>query len=279
LEHKGLWDEETGFYHDQLRLIDGTCQRVRSFSVVGLLPLTATAYLSAAARASLPSLMTTIERLIRFRQADLDILANVQSDSLGNIMLSVVPTDRIALLLSRMLDPAQFLSDHGIRSLSRIHRDAPLELTVGGVVQRLDYEPAESTTALFGGNSNWRGPVWFPVNYLLIEALRRLHDGLGTSFTVECPTGSGDRLSLTEVADGLSDRLIRLFLRRADATRPCYGGIERLQHDPAWSEHLTFHEYFHGDNGAGLGASHQTGWTALVALLIIDHRSPPTQAV
>jgi len=146
-------------------------------------------------------------------------------------------------------------------------------------VQRLDYEPAESSTALFGGNSNWRGPVWFPVNYLLIEALRRLHDGLGRSFTVECPTGSGDPLSLAEVADGLSDRLIRLFLRRTDGTRPCYGSIERLQHDAAWSEHLTLHEYFHGDNGAGRGASHQTGWTALVALLIIDHPSAPPQAV
>ncbi len=279
MERKGLWDQETGFYHDQLRLIDGTCQRVRSFSVVGLLPLTATAYLSAATRASLPGLMASIERLIRFRQADLDVLANVHGDSHGNTMLSVVPTDRIELLLSRMLDPDQFLSDHGIRSLSRIHRDAPLEFNVGGVVQRLDYEPAESTTALFGGNSNWRGPVWFPVNYLLIEALRRLNDGLGTSFSVECPTGSGDRRSLAGVADDLSDRLIRLFIRHTDGTRPCYGGIERLQHDPAWSEHLTFHEYFHGDNGAGLGASHQTGWTALVALLIIDRSSASTHAV
>jgi len=223
--------------------------------------------------------MASVERLIRFRQADLDVLANVHGDAHGNTMLSVVPTDRIELLLSRMLDPGQFLSDHGIRSLSRIHRDAPLEFNVAGVVQRLDYEPAESTTALFGGNSNWRGPAWFPVNYLLVEALRRLNDGLGTSFSVEFPTGSGDRRSLAEVADDLSDRLIRLFLRRADGTRPCYGGVERLQHDPAWSEHLTFHEYFHGDNGAGLGASHQTGWTALVAVLIIDHRSPPTQAV
>jgi len=222
--------------------------------------------------------MASIERLLRFRQADLDVLANVHGDTQGNTMLSVVPTDRIELLLRRMLDPAQFLSDHGIRSLSRSHRDAPLEFTVGGVAQRLDYEPAESTTALFGGNSNWRGPVWFPVNYLLIEALRRLHDGLGTSFSVECPTGSGDRRSLAEVADVLSDRLIGLFLRRTDGTRPCYGGVERLQHDPAWSEHLTFHEYFNGDNGAGLGASHQTGWTALVAVLIIDDPSGPTPA-
>ncbi|MCA1674390.1 MAG: hypothetical protein LC799_20110 [Actinobacteria bacterium] len=140
-------------------------------------------------------------------------------------------------------------------------------------MQQLDYEPAESTTALFGGNSNWRGPVWFPVNYLVVEALGRLHDGLGEAFTVECPAGSGRRRTLAEVADEISDRLIGLFLVGPDGTRPCFGGAERLQHDPAWSEHLAIHEYFHGDNGAGLGASHQTGWTALVAVLIIE-RAP-----
>jgi len=169
-----------------------------------------------------------------------------------------------------MLDTDQFLSPNGIRSLSRIHHEAPLEFVVGGQVQRLDYEPAESTTALFGGNSNWRGPIWFPINYLLVEALRRLHDGLGETFTVEYPVGSGTRATLAAVADELSDRLTGLFLRGPDGSRTCFGDVERLQHDPDWSEHLTFHEYFDGDSGAGLGASHQTGWTALVAVLIIE---------
>ena len=278
MERRGLWDEETGFYHDQLRLVDGSCQKVRSFSVVGLLPLTATAFLSAGARASLPELMASIERLIRFRQADIDIVAHVHDVGEGDQLLSVVPPERIARLLTRMLDPDQFLSPHGIRSLSRIHRDAPLEFVVDGRVQRLDYEPAESTTALFGGNSNWRGPVWFPVNYLLVEALRRLHDGLGNRFEVECPVGSSDMASLREVADVLSDRLISLFTRDVDGKRPCSGGVARLQHDPQWSAHLAFNEYFHGDNGAGLGANHQTGWTALVAALIIERGRLPTSA-
>ena len=277
LERKGLWDMETGFYHDQLRLVDGSCRRVSSFSVVGLLPLTATAFLTETARSSLPRLMASIERLFRFRQADIDIVSHVHQDSGGNRLLSVVPPERIGPLLARMLDPAQFLSPNGIRSLSRLHDAAPLEFVVGDHVQRLDYEPAESTTALFGGNSNWRGPVWFPVNYLLVEALRRLHDGLGESFVVEFPVGSGARHTLAKVADGLSDRLVGLFLRGADGRRPCFGAVERLQHDPDWSQHLTFHEYFHGDNGTGLGADHQTGWTALVAVLIIEgKRSDPT---
>ncbi len=272
MEHKGLWDEETGFYHDQLRLIDGTSQRVRSFSVVGLLPLTATAFLAESARSALPSFMASIDRLIRFHQADMDILSHVAEVHAGGAsrLLCVASPDRIVRLLDRMLDPLQFLSPHGVRSLSQMHRDHPLEFVVSGKVQRLDYEPAESTTALFGGNSNWRGPVWMPVNYLIIEALRRLHEGLGDTFRVEHPVGSGTEHTLGSIADDLSDRLIGLFRRDGDGNRPCFGGVERLQRDPAWSEYVNFHEYFHGDNGAGLGASHQTGWTALVAVLIIE---------
>jgi hypothetical protein len=279
MESRGLWDDETGFYHDQLRLADGSCERVRAFSVVGLLPLTATAFLSAGTRASLPELMTSIDRLIRFRQADLGVLAHLHATPAGDQLLSIVSAERVRRLLERMLDPEQFLSINGIRSLSRAHRDAPLELAVGRDVRRLDYEPGESTTALFGGNSNWRGPVWFPVNYLLVEALRRLHDGLGSALDVEYPVGSGSHHTLNEVADDIAGRLIGLFLRRSDGTRPCFGGNQRLQHDPNWSEHVVFHEYFDAEDGSGLGASHQTGWTALVAILIIERgRTPPSSS-
>jgi hypothetical protein len=171
-------------------------------------------------------------------------------------------------MLVPMLDPNEFLSDHGLRALSRYHRDHPLQVTVQGVMATLDYEPGESTSALFGGNSNWRGPVWFPINYLLIEALQKFHHYYGDDFKVECPTGSGAKLTLWEVADDLSRRLIGLFLRGPDGRRPVLGANELFQRDPRWRDLVPFHEYFHGDSGAGVGASHQTGWTALVAKLL-----------
>jgi hypothetical protein len=169
-----------------------------------------------------------------------------------------------------MLDPAEFLSDHGLRGLSRYHRDHPLHIDLDSVTATLDYEPGESTTPMFGGNSNWRGPVWFPVNYLLISALRVYHRFLGDAFTVPCPSPNGPACTLAEVADLLSERLIGLFVRGADGRRPVFGGVERLNRDPAWRDLIPFHEYFHGDTGAGLGAAHQTGWTGLVANLIIE---------
>ena len=269
VETQGLWDDDDGFYHDQLRWPDGVRQRIESYSLVGLLPLSATAFLDSEAHGALQSLGGTIERMVRMRQVDADILANVWGAE-GGALLSVVPPDRVRRVLWRMLAPDHFLSPHGIRSLSRWHRDHPLELQLGGTTTRLDYEPAESTTELFGGNSNWRGPVWFPMNYLLVAALRDLANGLGSGFTVECPVGSGDLLDLHAVADDLSDRLVSLFRRRPDGTRPCFGDDERFQHDPDWSEHLLFHEYFEGEDGRGLGASHQTGWTALVAVLVVE---------
>jgi hypothetical protein len=167
-----------------------------------------------------------------------------------------------------MLDENEFLSPFGVRALSRIHRDQPYTLAVGDEIHRVDYEPAESTTGLFGGNSNWRGPIWFPVNFLLIESLQRFHHYLGPHFTVECPSGSGRMLSLAQVADELSQRLTRIFLRDEDGRRPVYGNLELLQRDPDWRDLIQFHEYFHGDNGRGVGASHQTGWTGLVAKLL-----------
>jgi len=193
-------------------------------------------------------------------------------------MLSIVDEQRLRRLLAPMLDPAEFLSDHGIRALSAYHRDHPLEVDVDGVTATLDYEPGESTSGLFGGNSNWRGPIWFPINYLLVETLRVYHRFLGDSFTVEMPTGSGRAMSLAEVADDLSARLAGLFTQRDDGTRPVFGGYELLQHDPAWRDLIPFHEYFHADTGAGLGASHQTGWTGLVADLIIRRGRHPRRA-
>jgi hypothetical protein len=184
-------------------------------------------------------------------------------------MLSIVDETRLRRLLAAMLDPEEFLSDHGLRALSRFHEANPLHVSLDGVSSTLDYEPGESTTDLFGGNSNWRGPVWLPINYLLLETLRVYHRYLGDGFTVECPTGSGQQRSLAGVADELAARLIRLFLRDGAGRRPVLGGYELLQADPAWRDLIPFHEYFHADTGAGLGASHQTGWTGLVADLII----------
>ena len=171
-------------------------------------------------------------------------------------------------LLRRMLDVTEFLGDYGIRSISKFHAEHPYQLEFADGVHQVQYEPAESRSGLFGGNSNWRGPIWFPINYLLVEALQTFHHYYGDDFTVECPTGSGQFLPLNKVADELSRRMIRLFVRNEAGLRPCYGGTEIFQHDPHWRDYLLFHEYFHGDNGAGLGANHQTGWTGLVAKLI-----------
>jgi hypothetical protein len=171
-----------------------------------------------------------------------------------------------------MLDEAEFLSPYGLRSLSRHHREHPLVVPLDGGEARLDYEPAESRCGIFGGNSNWRGPIWLPLNYLAIESLRHLHACLGADFTVELPTGSGVQANLGEVADDIERRLLRLFLPDAQGRRPAYGDNPRFRNDPAWRDQLLFHEYFHGDTGKGLGASHQTGWTALVASLLADRR-------
>ncbi len=182
---------------------------------------------------------------------------------------SIVDEVRLRRILSALLDPAEFRSDHGIQALSRFHADHPLELSIDGVFAELDYEPGESTSGLFGGNSNWRGPVWLPVNHLLVEVLRVYHRYLGDAFRVEFPTGSGHELTLAAVADELAARLTGIFLRRKDGTRPVFGGYELFQRDPGWHDPLPFHEYFHGETGAWLGASHQTGWTGLVADLIV----------
>jgi hypothetical protein len=183
-------------------------------------------------------------------------------------LLSIVSQDQLRSVLRYMLDENEFLSPYGIRAISRFHKDHPYVLPVNGTEHRVDYEPAESSTGLFGGNSNWRGPIWFPLNYLLIESLQKFHHYLGEDFKVECPTGSGQMMNLWEVAGEISKRLSRIFLRDSNQRRPVFGATERFQSDPNWRDLVPFHEYFHGDNGSGVGASHQTGWTGLVAKLL-----------
>jgi len=272
MNERGLWDEEDGFYHDVLHRDDGTAVSVRARSVVGLIPLCATTTLGDATLARLPGFA---ERLRWFTMNEPEAAHAVSVTTVGPRnwrLLSIVSPDRLRRLLTAMLDEQEFLSPFGLRALSRHHLANPLQIELGGTVLRLDYEPGESSSGLFGGNSNWRGPVWMPVNYLLVEALRRFDTYVGAGFTVECPVGSGVQLTLAQVADLIGDRLVSLFLRDAHGRRPVFDGDERFQSDPAFRDCLLFHEYFHGDTGKGLGASHQTGWTGLVADLLL-HRA------
>jgi hypothetical protein len=270
-----LWNDEDGFFYDVLHLPDGTRRPLKVRSMVGLIPLFAVETLEPEVLAKLPGFSKRLEWFIEHRP---DLTANVacmRTPGRGaRRLLAVVDATRLQRLLRVMLDEAEFLSPYGIRALSRRHRDEPYRLVVDGVEHRVDYEPAESSSGLFGGNSNWRGPIWFPVNYLLIESLQKFHHYLGESFTVEFPTGSGRRLTLAEVAAELSRRLSSIFLMDDDGRRPVFGGVERFQRDPAWSGYIPFHEYFHGDNGSGVGASHQTGWTGLVAKLLQQSGEP-----
>jgi hypothetical protein len=269
LNDKGLWDAHDGFYYDVLRTDDGDLP-LRARSVVGLLPLVAATTLGPETMARLPDFMSRVEWFTTNRPEARYVVQHMAArDHPGWRMLSIVDEERLRRMLAAMLDTEEFLSGHGIRALSRRHRAEPLQIEVDGVVATLGYEPGESTSRLFGGNSNWRGPIWFPVNYLLIEALRAYRRYLGDSFTVEFPTGSGNELDLGSVADELARRLVAIFLERDDGTRPVFGGCRLFQQDPAWHDLIPFHEFFHGDTGAGLGASHQTGWTGLVADLIV----------
>jgi hypothetical protein len=267
-DHIALWDEEDGFFYDVLS-VDGVAAPVRVRSVVGLIPLFAVETMDPSTLTKLPDFSARMRWFLKNRP---DLCGNIfQVDVPGEgerRLLSLVDPDRLRRLLTRMLDEDEFLSPHGIRSVSRWHAAHPAVVDLAGVSHRVEYEPGESTTGLFGGNSNWRGPVWFPINYLLVESLQKYHHYLGDDFTVELPTGSGDMHTLWEVGTELSRRLIDIFLPGADGRRPVNGGSDLFDTDPAWRDHVAFHEYFHGDTGAGLGASHQTGWTALVAKLI-----------
>jgi hypothetical protein len=264
----GLWDEQDGFFYDRIKLPDGQsiCMRIRS--MVGLIPIFAVDTLEPAIIERLPGFRRRMEWFIRNRPDLCSNIASMTREGLGERrLLAILYPDRLRRVLRTMLDEDEFLSPYGIRSLSRYHKEHPYVLHLDGSEYRVDYEPAESSTGLFGGNSNWRGPVWFPVNFLLIESLQKFHHYFGDAVQVEFPRGSGRMLTLSEVSAELSRRLGRLFVRGENDRRPVFGGSEKLQTDPHFRDHILFYEYFHGDNGAGLGASHQTGWTGLVAKL------------
>jgi hypothetical protein len=264
-----LWDPQDGFYYDVLHSQNGKPFPLKIRSMVGLIPLFAVETLESEVIDKLPGFKRRLQWFIENRP-ELSEHLETQTTEDGRVLrfLSLVNRERLRQVLRYMLDEQEFLSPYGIRALSRVHRDHPYVLSVNGMEHRVNYEPAESSTGLFGGNSNWRGPIWFPVNYLLIESLQKFHYYLGDSYKVECPTGSGQRVTLWEVAADLSRRLSHIFLKGDDGRRPVYGGTEKFQHDPHWQDLVLFHEYFHGDNGAGIGASHQTGWTGLVAKLL-----------
>ncbi|HEY1420910.1 MAG TPA: glucosidase [Candidatus Dormibacteraeota bacterium] len=275
LNEKGLWDDEDGFYYDVLHFADGRMESLRAHSLVGLVPLFAVSTIGPATMARLPEFTARTEWFLHHRRDLAAVVQHIHDPAhSGWRMLSIVTPDRLRRILARMLDASEFLSDHGVRALSRYHLDHPLEIDLGGVMATLNYEPAESTSGLFGGNSNWRGPVWMPVNYLLVEVLRVYHRYLGEDFKVAFPSGSARMLDLSQVADELAGRLVGIFLD-AGGRRPVFGDRARFEKDPAWHGLIPFHEYFDGDTGAGLGASHQTGWTGLVADLIIRKQWRP----
>lgn len=267
--HDELWDETDGFFYDVLRLPDGNATRLKVRSMVGLLALAASAVVPAELFRRAPAL---VERA-RFLNAERpDLTANfptLAEPGVGETrLLAVLTEDKLRRVLRYMLDEDEFLSDYGIRALSRYHLDNPYIFYVGTHAYRVDYEPAESTTGLFGGNSNWRGPIWMPVNGLLVRGLVILHQYYGDSFTVECPTGSGVQMNLLQVAEELTRRLGAIFLRDPGGRRPVFGATATFQEDPHWRDYVLFYEFFHGDNGAGIGASHQTGWTGVIARLL-----------
>ena len=267
----GMWDEEDGFYYDVLRLPDGSARRLKVRSMVGLLPMCAVTVIEPWQRERVPRahqiLSDRLKRMPELRAS----MHPTGIDQLGygqRGIASLLSPERLRRILTRVLDEEEFLSPHGIRSLSRYHKDHPYSVKVDGLEYRVTYLPAESDSGMFGGNSNWRGPVWMPVNALLLRALLSYYLYHGDNFKVECPTGSGHMMNLFEVGQEIANRLSSIFLRDKSGRRPVYGGTEKFQTDPHWRDHILFYEYFHGDNGAGLGASHQTGWTGLISKMM-----------
>lgn len=264
-----LWNEEDGFFYDVLHSSDGDALPLRVRSLVGLMPLYAVQTLSPELLDALPAFRRRLEWFIKNRSDLTGNLACMQTEGHKERRLFAVATrPQLQRILAVMLDEKEFFSPHGIRALSAYHRDHPYMVELDGQHHSVHYEPAESQAGLFGGNSNWRGPIWFPVNYLLVQALRRFHGYYGDSFQVECPTGSGTQMNLSQVADEISRRLVSTFQRDSRGRRPMLGNNDKFQTDAHWRDYIPFHEYFHGDTGAGVGASHQTGWTALVATMI-----------
>jgi hypothetical protein len=270
-QHDSMWDEEDGFYYDQL-LVNGSTFPLKVRSMVGLIPLLAVEVLDDALIQKLPGFKKRMDWFLQNRP-DLNELSSYYcrseaSAGRGRRLLAIPSCERLQRVLRYVLDENEFLSPYGIRSVSRVHKDRPYVFHLNGQEYRVDYEPGESSTGLFGGNSNWRGPIWFPLNYLLIESLERYYHFYRNSLLVEFPTGSGKTLNLKQVADELSLRLCRIFLPGKDGKRPCDGDNRHFGKEPSWQDLILFHEYFHGETGRGLGASHQTGWTSLVIRLL-----------
>ena len=271
MHSQGLWDEQDGFFYDVFRALDGQATPIRARSIVGVLPLMAMVVMDPELRARLVALRKRFAGFLEFAALDQSATGGTRVIRLpgsDDFAVGVIPPGAVRRVLARVFDEGEFLSPYGLRALSRYHLDHPVSLEVAGVRVSVDYEPAESRSGMFGGNSNWRGPVWMPVNYLVVRNLQRYARSLGGRVEIEYPTGSGRNADLADCADDLRRRLVSLFLRGPDGRRPCHGWVDKLQHDPRWRDNVTFNEYFHGDDGAGLGASHQTGWTGLVADLI-----------
>ncbi len=271
-----LWDEQDSFYYDVLHREDGTHIPLQVRSMVGLIPLFAISILDSTLIDRLPSFKRRMEWFINNWEHTGNHIETTKETTQGeNLLLAIVNRERLTRILATMLDETEFLSQYGLRALSRYHKEHPYIVELEGTSYSVDYEPAESTTGLFGGNSNWRGPIWFPLNYLIIHALQTFHTFYGDDFTIEFPTGSGTQLTLRQVSTELSQRLAHIFLRDGQGRRAVHGGVVKFQEDPHWRDLVLFYEYFHGDNGAGIGASHQTGWTGLIACLLQESRQKP----
>ena len=268
-----LWDEEDGFFYDVLRRPDGSHETIRIRTLVGLIPLSAVVTGEISLLDRFPGFKRRMDWFTQNRPDLIQSCASMtQRPDGARALFSLVTPEQLRRVLRFMLDENEFLSPHGIRSVSLYHRDHPYVMKTGQAEYRMSYDPGESTTGMFGGNSNWRGPIWLPINYLILESLRRYHQYLGDDFRVECPTGSGQMMTLLEVFHELARRLSTIFLPDERGERPVFQGIDIYRNDPHWRDLVLFHEYFHGDTGKGLGASHQTGWTGLIAKLL-DERA------
>ncbi len=264
-----MWDEDDGFFYDVLRFPDHSATRLKVRSLVGLLPLCAATVFEADVLDGLPRVKERYEALVKSKGGQIRNIACPDCPGLaGRRLLAILDDEKLARVLSRMLDENEFLGPYGIRSLSRFHADNPYTFHWDGEEFTVAYLPGESDSGLFGGNSNWRGPVWMPANLLLLRGLLSLYAYYGDSFKVECPTGSGNRTTLFGVAKEIADRLVRIFLTDDEGRRPVFGSSEKFQTDPHWRDRILYYEYFHGDDGSGIGASHQTGWTGTIATIM-----------
>ncbi len=265
----GMWDEEDGFFYDVLRLPDGQSQRLKVRSMVGLLPLCAATVLEAEQCDRHPQIQERFQWFLKARPELCHSIHDPRKTGVaGRRLSSILNEDKLRRVLAKMLDEDEFLSPYGLRSISKFHDEHPYVISAGGQVHQVSYLPAESDSGMFGGNSNWRGPIWMPVNVLIIRALLQYYSYYGDELTVECPTGSGQHMNLFQIAEEISRRLSNIFLKDDHGHRPVYGGTEKFQEDEHWRDCVQFFEYFHGDNGAGLGASHQTGWTGAIAKMM-----------